>query len=155
MLTPRLKPKLQKSLAFPIGAQVVDGFVGQLATSYPIELWFSEHPTNFKSEFQSILKSRSPYTVVRVMFVRWDKAPNIGDRNERELTGYWTIWIYPVPSAEKSHARALLIDHGLPAVAAWMLRRRDPAWYHGRKRYDVILDVWNRDISLEEIEIAI
>jgi hypothetical protein len=99
----------------------------------------------------SLLKSKAPYAVVRVSFVRLDKAPSIGDQQRTSLDGYWWLRVLPVPTPCKAMVRKMLIGHGLPKVAAWMHASRSPSWYFGRKHFHVVADVWNGDVTFEDI----
>jgi len=155
MLLPLIKPKLARELAFPVGTEIVNQFVAETEAGFPVKLWFRDRATPSKTQFQALLDSRVPYTVVEAQFTRWDKAANLGDQHAAELAGYWTVTVRPVPSPEKPHVKALLVDHGLPALSAWMTAPRGPAWYHGQKKYEVVVDVWNRQLRLVETEIKV
>ena len=155
MLQPPIKPKLPRNLAYPLKALDLAPFVHETAAGFPVELHFSESPTGFKSVFASILRTKTPYAVVRVTFIRWDKSLIVGDQFERQLTGYWSLTVHPVPAGLNTAARVLLVGEGLPAVASWIEQRRRPTWYHGRRGYDVILDPWNGRISFEEDRVAV
>ena len=155
MLLPQIKPKLPSSLAYPLKALDLAPFVHETAAGFPVELRFSETPTGFKSVFASLLRTKTPYAVVRMTFIRWDKSLMVGDQFERQLTGYWNLTVYPVSAELNAPARLLLVREGLPAVVSWIGQRRRPTWYHGRRAYDVILDLWNGRISFEEDRVAV
>ena len=155
MLRPQIKPRLPRNLAFPLKALELAPFVLEETRGFPVELQFSDSPTGSKSKFASLLRTRTPYAVVRVMFTRWEKALSIGDHFERQLAGYWSVTIYPVPAAFNAIARAMLLTEGLHAVSSWMGQRRRASWFYGCRTYDVILDPWNGRISFTEDPVAV
>ena len=42
--------------------------------------------------------------------------------------GFWSIGTFPVPSADRSRARTILVDLALPRLAEWLGADRPPTW---------------------------
>ena len=150
-LAPRYKPKLPSFLSFPIGAEVINGFVRDVPQFGSLELVFSADPMLSAIRFRRLIEADEPHPVLRADFVRWDKKPSIGDEFQEYLQGKWSLWVYPVRRALKAKARQILVAQGLPRIVEWLALDRPPSWYFGRKRCEVVFVPKDETVRIEEI----
>jgi len=146
------RERLQRGFSYPVGLRDLARSLGAVPQASNLHVKFHRSPTTSLSRFRAGIQEGRSYPVVKATFARWDKQPSIGDdpRHSEMLEGLWTVDVFPVPSKLRSIARQELLDVGLPALSAWLSRRRPPAWYHGLKRCDVILEPVEGKVKAEE-----
>jgi hypothetical protein len=142
MLQPQYRDKLPEQLSYPVGAEVLSRELEKHSDLPDLELVFRASPISSTSNFQQLIARGLPHVILRVYFARWDKSVSIGNDPswQKYLRGVWSLSVYPVRRILKSKAREALITAGLPLVAGWMTRRRDPSWYYGRKECEIQFD---------------
>lgn len=156
MLHPRWRQKLSERLSYPIGAELLSRELEKHPELPKLELRFSSSPILSESEFRRMLENRLPYVVLRVQFVRWDKRLSYGDDQwiQEYLRGKWTLDVFPVLRSLKSRVKEKLTSEALPQVAAWMTKPREPAWYYGRKEFDVVFQPEEVAVEFREREMS-
>jgi hypothetical protein len=147
MLQTRHKSKVSKYLSYPIGAEILSRELERYSGLPKLELTFLT-----SSDLHRAIEKGLPHKILRVSFVRWDKSVSIGnDRTYQDyLRGLWSLSVFPVARPLKSKAKEALMTFGLPLVADWMTKRRDPSWYYGRKECVVEFEPKNCTIEFRE-----
>lgn len=156
MLHPRWRQKLSERLSYPIGAELLSRELEKHPELPKLELHFTSSPIISNSEFRQMVDNRVPYVVLRVQFVRWDKRLSYGDDEwiQEYLRGKWTIDIFPVLRSLRSRVKAKLISEALAQVATWIAKPRKPAWYYGRKQFEVIFQPDEGGVEFREQDMS-
>jgi hypothetical protein len=93
-----VRSKISQRLAFPLGYEQLHSAFGHIASWDEARFYYCDNPTTRASEFAEILRSHTPYCILR-----------IERRRESEIVAHWSFTIYPVERISKSLARDSLL----------------------------------------------
>jgi len=139
MIPTHYKMRVPRTLAYPIGAELVSSALAEVPQRERMTLGFYDKPTIFASDYHQLL-ARGIYAVVAASYR--NLGPGLSGSNRDIETGFytesWELSIYPVPVKEKARVRAALVADGLPAVRGWLTLARPATWREGRHGFQVL-----------------
>ncbi len=62
----------------------------------------------------------------------------------------WELDVFAVTREKRATAHALLIEQGIPAIAAWLRKSRSETWLEGRKEITVAFSNDRETLSMTE-----
>ena len=112
-----------KSLAYPVGAEVISAALASVPQQDELSLTFY-----FDGRVRAVADAARRGDALPVFEVVY--APGRFDVIGAHAHGApkWELWIRPVPSTYRSAARHSLIETGLPKVRQWLSQPRNPTW---------------------------
>lgn len=134
MIPTSAKPKLPKSLSYPLGAKEISDALADAPHTGELKLDFRREACWPASKFQRVLRDGRPYKILATSYMPPNSPREIArDKltRSRFQGGHWWISVYSVKRESRSVARGLLFSVGLPAVIAWLKSSGKVGWeYH-------------------------
>jgi len=140
------KTKLSGRLSYPVGAKEVNDVLAACPRIAELSMRFSDLPVYPGAAFRKTLSERMPYRIFAITFYPGLKAGYFSRVIPRE----WKITVYPVVRSKRHVAHQLLIEEGLPSVAAWLHSTTAVGWDLQAHSLELIFDPTNESLSLDE-----
>ena len=151
VMTTRYKEKLPYHLSYSVGLELLATVLGQVPQGDQLSVSFHAHAGPV-TEIEHKRRSGAYYPVLAARFHH--ARLGLSEANDLREHGYydpkWDIVVYAVSRGHRAVARTLLLDRGIPAVAAWLRTPRSDTWLQGRKGITVSFNEKDETIIVEE-----
>jgi hypothetical protein len=148
IITTAVKNKIQKGLSYPLGAELISNELKGIPQFNEIELCFYGRDGNTIGHYvpdESLTKligiSKGDFTLNRfkeIMIVRW-------------WDDYWSIAIFGINSKNRNASKLGLVRYALSEMKSWLMKKREPSWYEGKRRLYIALTDHIDEVAIIEL----
>jgi hypothetical protein len=143
------KEKLPRHLSYPVGLQILATALGEVPQAEVLTVSFHAKSGSV-SRSEKLRKGGEYYPVLAARF----RHVRLGISECRGMESYydptWELHVYAVTREKRATAQALLIEQGIPAIAAWLRKPRSETWLEGRKEITVAFSNHREALSITE-----
>jgi len=144
--------RLSGELSYPVTVRDISAALVGCAQRDELKLSFHDLKTAFtwsedRDRYRAKLRAAEPVRVVKVevrcRFKGVSARPDYAGR-------YWYLTVRPVLRDQRSAARRLLVDRGLPLIQEWLAAGRPQTWYEGTRWRWIELDLGQESVRAIE-----
>lgn len=150
-MTTVYKEKPPGHLSYPVGLELLATALDHVPQADQLSVWFVVHSAK-ATEIEHKRRNGEYYPVLAARFHH--SRLGYSECNDLREAGFydpqWDIKVYAVGRECRSVARKLLLDQGIPAIAAWLQTPRSDTWLQGRKGITVCFNERDQSVLVEE-----
>ena len=144
------KDRLPNHLSYPVGLQTLAIALADVPQAENLPVWFlacdgsvtRAEKRQKDGEYYRILSAEFHHYRLGISECRW---------LESLYEPTWSLNVYGVTRKKRAVARNLLIEHGIPKIAAWLTVPRSETWLAGTKKIAVSFSDEQETIIVTEI----
>jgi hypothetical protein len=133
ILETRYRARLARGWSYPIGAEIVSQWVGDVPDAIEKPLSFSASRASSLPAFDASLSADEPQPILKLEHGRrllWAKDPTLP---------FWSVRVFAIPSSLRQSTRVALLSHGLPSAKQWLLKSRTDLELDGGACFEFLL----------------
>ncbi len=153
MIPTSFRAQISSKLSYPVGSEVLSNALAGAPHVDELRLTFYAHALSTATECENALRLRVPIMIAEAKFRGHGLRPGIGAW--ADLSAGWLITIYPVLRTDRSIARALLREQGLPAIRQWLASSTRKGWESVDRALKVTFDPQKEVCEIDERELSV